>query len=199
MKSAYKARFNSRRVPPFFTALVGAASCASIACGADKGTTPLAKATVPDSAEQVYFGIRHSMVESGVNRGQLQADSALVFDRNNRYEMRGNLVVTIFDSVGALSATITANQATYNVPMGNVEARGNVVVVTTDGKRLDTPQLFYDQRSNRIRSDSAFVFVEPNQRITGSSFITDPKLAFHICNLCTYTGSGGAPGRGGGG
>jgi LPS export ABC transporter protein LptC len=123
----------------------------------------------------------------------------MVFDRNNRYEMRGNLVVTIFDSVGATSATITASEATYHVQIGSIEARGNVVVITNDGKRLDTPQLFYDQRSNRIRSDSAFVFVEPNLRVTGGSFVSDPEMVFSICNVCTYTGSGNTPTRGRGG
>jgi hypothetical protein len=57
-----------------------------------------------------------------------------------------------------------------------MEARGNVVVVTEDGRRLTTEQLRYDQIRNEISSDSAFVLTEPGRRLEGVGFTSDPNM-----------------------
>jgi hypothetical protein len=57
-----------------------------------------------------------------------------------------------------------------------MEARGNVVVVSEDGRRLTTPQLRYDQARNEISSDSAFVLTEPGRRVEGVGFVSDPNM-----------------------
>jgi LPS export ABC transporter protein LptC len=57
-----------------------------------------------------------------------------------------------------------------------MEARGNVVVVSEDGRRLETQQLRYDPARNEISSDSAFVLTEPTQRVSGIGFRADPNL-----------------------
>jgi LPS export ABC transporter protein LptC len=168
------------------------------ACGGDKGTTPPALATKADSAEQVMWGVRHMMNESGVKQAQLNADTAFVFDRHNRFELRGNVRMVLFDSVGLPSATITSREATYDMRRKSMQARGDVVVTTPTGDRLDTSHLVFDQQTNRIRSDSAFTFQQPTQRVTGPrGFTTDPKLQFQTCDSCTYVGTGrvGGPGE----
>ena len=57
-----------------------------------------------------------------------------------------------------------------------MEARGNVVVVSEDGRRLDTQQLRYDPARNEISSDSAFVLTEPTRRLEGIGFVSDPDM-----------------------
>jgi hypothetical protein len=55
-------------------------------------------------------------------------------------------------------------------------ARHNVVVVTEDGRRLTTPELNYNQQINQISSDSAFILTEPNRRLEGVGFRSDPDM-----------------------
>jgi hypothetical protein len=55
-------------------------------------------------------------------------------------------------------------------------ARKNVVVVSEDGRRLTTPELIYNQQRNEISSDSAFVMTEPNRRLEGIGFRSDPNM-----------------------
>ncbi|MEA2705236.1 MAG: hypothetical protein QOH22_24, partial [Gemmatimonadaceae bacterium] len=55
-------------------------------------------------------------------------------------------------------------------------ARKNVVVVTEDGRRLTTPELTYNQQINQISSDSSFVMTEPNRRLEGVGFRSDPDM-----------------------
>jgi hypothetical protein len=57
-----------------------------------------------------------------------------------------------------------------------MEARGNVVVISEDGRRLETPQLRYDPGRNEISGDSAFVLTRPEDILTGIGFVTDPDL-----------------------
>jgi LPS export ABC transporter protein LptC len=169
-------------------AVIGASAAAAIsACGGDKGTTPTAQATMPDSAEQVVFGVQHSMFAAGVKKASLSADSAFVYGRQTRFELRGSIRLLMLDSVGAPRATLTANEATYSTTNHSMVARGNVVVTTTDGKKLDTQHLIYDQIVDKVSSDSAFVILEPTRRVQGTSFRSDPNLQELDCKDCVIT------------
>jgi hypothetical protein len=56
------------------------------------------------------------------------------------------------------------------------EGFGDVVVTTTDGRRLETQQLKYDQARNEISSDSAYVATEGGRRQSGIGFRSDPNM-----------------------
>jgi len=83
---------------------------------------------------------------------------------------------TFFTETGVKDATLTSREGTYNVRSGNMEARGNVVVISEDGRRLETPQLRFDPGRNEISGDSAFVLTRPEDVLTGVGFVTDPNL-----------------------
>jgi LPS export ABC transporter protein LptC len=86
-------------------------------------------------------------------------------------------VRTIFyNSVGAQDAVLTSRRGTYNTRLGSMVARQNVVVASEDGRRLTTSELIYNQPRNEISSDSAFVLTEPNRRLEGIGFRSDPNM-----------------------
>jgi hypothetical protein len=71
-----------------------------------------------------------------------------------------------------------------------------VVVVTVDGRRLETSQLNYNQATNQISSDSAFVLNEPARRLAGIGFESDPDLKnLHVRKVKTGTGTFILPGQ----
>lgn len=141
------------------------------------GTTPVVKGrVVPDSADQVLFGVKFFLTDGGIRRAELVADTAFMYDENTRTELRV-VNTTFFKNSGEKDAVLTSRTGTYNVRLGNMEARGDVVVVATDGRKLSTPHLRYDPTRNEIASDSAFVINESNGRVTeGIGFIGDPDL-----------------------
>jgi LPS export ABC transporter protein LptC len=144
-----------------------------------------------DSADYVWLGVRHFLVNSGVKQGELTADTGYMLDNGNRLEFRGSIRIVVLDSLGVPSATLTSDAARYDIARKLMEARGNVIATTTDGRRLDTQHLVFDQMLNRIRSDSAFVLDEPNQRVTGSRFTSDPQMKLMTCEGgCSYVGTG---------
>lgn len=148
-----------------------------LAACSEKKTLPTARAGSPlaDSADQVMFGAKFNLTDKGLHRARLNADTAYFFDENTRVELE-NVHTTFFNSAGARDAVLTSLRGTYNTRVGMMIARGNVVVVSEDGRRLTTSELSYSQPANQISSDSAFVLTEPNRRLEGIGFRSDPNM-----------------------
>lgn len=150
--------------------LVAAAACQHGAEPTVAPANPLA-----DSADQVMFRISTLVTDQGLLRAKLEADTAFFFGGNSRIVVE-NEHVTFYTTTGAQSAVLTARHGTYDYTRSAMEAQGNVLVVSTDGRRLATQQLRYNQSSNQISSDSAFVLTQPGRTLTGVGFISDPNL-----------------------
>lgn len=147
------------------------------ACKEEKAP-PIAanKQTIADSADQVLFGQRMLITDRGLNRAEIHSDTAYFFDENTRTEMR---IVDgkFFNSQGLLDAVLTSRTGLYNQRLNSLEARGDVVITTIDGRRLETPYVRYDQRVNLVSSDSNFTLTDPDGRkLRGIGFTTDPDL-----------------------
>jgi LPS export ABC transporter protein LptC len=154
----------------FAAALAGLAACQ------DPGATPPVNATASrDTADQTLFGVRLVMADHGVQRATMHADTGFTYEDNSRFELRV-VTSTFFTETGIKDATLTSREGTYNVRSGNMEARGNVVVIAEDGRKLETPQLRFDPGRNEISGDSAFVLTRPEDVLTGIGFVTDPNL-----------------------
>jgi len=139
-------------------------------------TTPVALTSkMADSADQVMFKARSLITDRGLLRAELLADTAFFFDENTRIELIV-VKVTFFTQQGAKSSVLTANEGSYNTRLGSMEGRGNVIVVSVDGRRLVTEQLRYDEVRNEISSDSAFVMTEPGNTLRGIGFVSDPDM-----------------------
>ena len=150
--------------------------CLAVAACQDTGATPPVTArTAVDTADQTLFGVRLVMAEGGVQRAGLQADTGFTYEDNSRFELRV-VRTTFYTETGVKNATLTSRQGTYNVRTGNMEARGNVIVISEDGRRLETPQLRYDPGRNEISGDSVFVLTRPEDVLEGIGFLTDPNL-----------------------
>jgi LPS export ABC transporter protein LptC len=148
------------------------------ACTEDRALPPVAARapSLADSADQVMFLVRHSLADNGVKRGELTADTGYVFQSSSRYEFR-KVRVEFNTPTGVKDGTLTAKRGVYMTRFGQLEAYGDVVVITTDGKKLTSQELRYNQATNEIATDSAFVF-EDGQRIQrGVGLRTDPKLS----------------------
>jgi LPS export ABC transporter protein LptC len=71
---------------------------------------------------------------------------------------------------------LSADRGLYNQRESKLEGYGNVVIVTTEGKRLTSPHMKYLQALNEVSSDSAFTLVEPGRSLSGVGFRADPQL-----------------------
>ena len=160
------------------------------ACSDAQQPPVVARPTMADSADQVMFGVRSAITRDGIRRGELFSDTAFVFDQNARMELRG-VHVRFYTEAGVLQGTLVSREGTFNTRSGVMEARGNAVVTTEDGRQLTSPQLRYQKAEDLILSDSSFVLTTPTERVEGIGFRSDPQLR-NITILRTLGGAGGS-------
>src|SRR5882762_5425987 len=155
----------------FLTILFNAvlASCKS-------GTPVTATQAVLDSADQVLIGMTHYVTESGVLRARVRSDTAYFFSNTQRAELR-NVHVTFYDQTGRPTSTLTSREGTNHWRTGDMEARGNVVVVRDkDAATMKTEVMYYNQVRNEVSSDNRFVWDEPGRHVEGDGFTSDPEF-----------------------
>jgi len=167
------------------------ASILATACNSTSKAPPVSgRSALADSADQVMYGARFNLTDQGVLHAQLQADTAYFFDDNTRVELI-SVNTTFFTNTGVKNAVLTSRRGTYHTNTGLMIARGDVVVNSEDGRQLRSQELIYDQGHNLISSDSAFVLTEPDRRLEGIGFRSDPNmLNIHI--LKARSGTAGA-------
>jgi LPS export ABC transporter protein LptC len=140
------------------------------------GTRVTATQAVLDSADQVLLGMTHYVTDNGVQRARVRADTAYFFSGTQRAELR-NVHVTFYDALGRSTSALTAKEGTHNWRTGDMEARGNVVVVRErDGGTMRTEILHYNEGRNEVSSDKPFVFDAPDRHIVGEGFTSDPEF-----------------------
>ena len=164
---------------------------AAAACTDTKAPPVVSKDPAVDSADQVMFGVRQFLTKSGVRQAQLLSDTALVFDEGTRIMLRKVRLTFFNGETGVQSAVLVAKRGKYDTRNQVMEGNGDVVVTTTDGRRLETEQLKFDQARNEISSDSAYVATEGGRRQSGIGFRSDPNMN-NVRILRQTRGVGGA-------
>lgn len=151
-----------------------------------RGVLPLAvallaascqKATEPDTgdfqsvpADMMVVGMQQNITAAGIRVGLLKGDTALVYDDSSMVKVK-NVDLTIFDQqTGEQRAHLTSREGDFNQQSQYMIARGNVVLVTNDGKRIETEELNYNPESKRIWSTVETTLIEPGSRIVGDGF-----------------------------
>jgi LPS export ABC transporter protein LptC len=141
----------------------------------DSGVKPTTTVQAPDSADQVLEGFSHYVTNEGILRSRVEADTAFFYEPTQVTELH-NVKVVFFDVKGAESSTLTARRGTYRWQDGSMEAKGDVVVVSPDGRRLSTSVLRYDNATNLITTDQHFTFDRGEEHLEGNSFRSDPDF-----------------------
>ncbi|MEN9791006.1 MAG: hypothetical protein RLZZ63_664 [Gemmatimonadota bacterium] len=158
--------------------LLVVASVIGAACGRGaERTSSAVSGGLLDTADQVAFGFRTLVTDGGLLRAEVFADTALFQNQNTKIVL---LRVTgdFFGATGAKAATATSRRGSFDTRSSTLEAFGDVVVTSVDGRVLRTPYIRYDRSSNQVYSDSSFVLTEPGEReMRGIGFRTDPSLS----------------------
>ena len=160
---------------PRVAAVAVLAAMGTLGCeetGARPTTTIQAAA---DSADQILEGFSHYVTNDGVRRTRVEADTAFFYENTQLTDLR-NIKVTFYDLKGEEGSTLTAKRGTYRWQNGSMDAEGNVLVVSPDGRRLRTQTLRYDNAANQISTDQRFTFDRGTEHLEGNSFRSDPDF-----------------------
>ena len=170
-------------------AVIAVGVLATAACSR-QGSKPPVKtgASLADSAEQVMQNVHYVLTSGGIQRGELFADSAYIFDDNTRYILKSPRT-TFNTEAGVKNGTMRADRGRYNLRQQVLEGFGDVVITSTEGRKLTSPYVKYNQALNEVSSDTNFTMVEPGRTLSGIGFKADPQLQ-HLQVLRAPRGQG---------
>lgn len=156
--------------------MASAAVWAAIVLACDGTERPLTVLPDGDSADQILYGMEHLATTDGVLRVRLRADSGYYYESTQTWELFV-LDVLFYSSMGEHTSTVTSEEGTYELRTKNMQARGNVVGVTPEGRRLTTSVLNYEATLDELNGPEPFVFDAPGQHLEGASFRADPDFS----------------------
>ena len=145
--------------------------------------TPVADASIMGiDADVVTTGMVSYLTAGGVREGRVEADTAYAYYDSATVVLKGMRLV-FFAADGSERATVTADGGEMEENTDRMVARGNVIlIVHSDGRRIETAELNYDPNRDRIWSDSATVQTLASGQVTrGTAFESD--LEFKNFNL----------------
>jgi len=115
------------------------------------------KKFIDEEIEPDVVGIRVEVLHSDSARLIMKLVTPLFKEFNSakerRQEFPEGVHVWLYEITGELRAEITANRARHDLETGVIEANGNVVVIDAEGKKLETEQLFFDQKKGEVYSN----------------------------------------------
>jgi LPS export ABC transporter protein LptC len=126
--------------------------------------------------EQQFFDYRLIESASGVRQWVLQSE------RMDKYAGQQDVeLVTIhmdFFKAGAHFSVLTADSGSANLETKNIHTWGNVVVVTDDGRKLETEELFFNNETELIHNDVFNRFTRDGDVLTGIGLEATPDLEY---------------------
>src|SRR3954469_19855081 len=170
------------RVPriTMLSALVAAMILAASACRGANEPPVAAKATVADSADQVFFGAKYLLTSKGIQRGDLTADTAYILDDQTRFDLR--IAHAVFTTeMGTPQGTMDAKKGIYSTRTQILEGWGDVVVKLVDGRTLKSPHVIYNQVTHQISSDTTYSISGSQGTQTGIGFTSNQTFTTFKC------------------
>lgn len=122
----------------------------------------------------IIFGMVAYMTSAGVREGRVQADTAYTYADSMHVDLRG-MTAVFFDENGNERATVTGREGEWDQESDRMIARGDVVLlVHTDGSRIESAEINYDPSIDRVWSDSATVRTLADGTVqSGTAFESD--------------------------
>lgn len=154
--------------------LVGLGLLASVG-GCHGRSTPVAsdeELRIPDQ-EARDFTLTESA--AGTKNWTLRANYAAMFNREHKVDAR-TVKIDFFDAEGTLYSTLTADRGEVDQRTNDLEARGNVRVVTKNGVAMETDSLRFMNRTGKILSDGFVRVTRQGDVLTGFGFESDATL-----------------------
>jgi len=144
--------------------------------GTDQTDTSMVADPAEDLPEQQFFDYRLIESAAGVRQWVLESDEMQKFSGQ-----RPALLITVnmdFYRDGEYFSTLTADSGRANLQTKDIHTWGNVVVVTRDGRRLETSELFFSNETQLIHNDVFDRFTREDDVVTGIGLEATPDLEY---------------------
>ena len=145
-----------------------------VGCESEKSPVP-SSADMTRTPDQLILDFALTETQEGRKLWILRAERAKIFDSSNEIDL-DTLVVDFFDELEAHTSTLTSHHGVINRTSHNMQAFGEVVIVTDEGLRLESDEALWLNRPGQIVSDAPVRFTRGRNVLTGVGFASDPSL-----------------------
>ena len=144
-------------------------------CGAERPSQ--ISASSEDLPDQEVSDFVLTETDQGAPQWTLYARHAATYNATHVIKAR-DIRVDFFDAKGARSSELVAREGEINQRSRDMTARGNVVLETTEGTRMSTEVMRFDNRRQKIvvPDDQKVRVARAGDVLTGFGFESDPEL-----------------------
>ena len=149
-----------------------------VATGCEEKIKPSVLGGVSSAAlpSQESWNATVTFTDSGIVKAILKAGHIAQFEGSKLTLLDKGVHVDFFDERGAHSSVLTSLTGKVDENTNNLEADGNVVVVSDSGVVVETEKLLWDNQRQIIRSDEFVKITSPKEHLEGHGFESDQSL-----------------------
>ncbi len=147
---------------------LAAAGCTGI----PKANPTSSKGDMPD---QEVTDVVLTETDAGHPEWTLYAKWAATYTARNVVVAR-DIRVDFYNDKGARSSELTAREGEIQQLTRDMTARGNVVLTTTEGTRMNTEEMHFSNSGQLITSDQLVRIERPGETLEAVGFSSDPEL-----------------------
>lgn len=151
---------------------VGLAGCNSQQTASIDQSTPTDSISRPDSE---LSGAKIYLYDKGQVTAEIVAEKIVKFQSLDS-TMAYVLDIDIYDSTGQVTTEVVGDSGIIRESAGNLHIYGNVVVATEDGRKLETDSLYWDSKTDQIKTDAFVKLTTGKNIITGWGMKADKRL-----------------------
>lgn len=116
--------------------------------------------------------------DSGITRYRINADRWQIFDKATPpyWNFERGIYIEKFDELLNVNASLRSDYAQYDEEAQIWRLEGNVYAVNQEGEVFETPLLFWNQKTERVYSDSAIRITRESSIIEGVGFESNQEM-----------------------
>ncbi len=148
-------------------------------CNGQEGSSPVLSRDNSDGKpvpEQQFFDYKLIETEQGIRQWVLKSNEMQKFP--NQTDVLLVTVTMDFFRDGEHFSVLTADSGLANPNTHDVHTWGSVVILTNDGRKLETEELFFDNKTELIHNDVFDRFTRKGDVITGIGLEATPDLEY---------------------
>lgn len=144
-------------------------------CGVKLGRNDREKRNLPSVIMQDF--VYAFTEDSGYREWEVKSAQAKIFEDNNIVYLY-NLTMTFFSESNQIQSVLIANKGIVNQNSRNLQAEGEVYILSSNQSQLITEKVYWDQERKLFFSETnkLVTFIRPTQKILGYNMITDSEL-----------------------
>jgi LPS export ABC transporter protein LptC len=152
--------------------------CICLFFGCEEKTLPSVISTIDSRTlpQQESWNSTIVVSDSGRISAIIVAGYIRVSELSQQTQMSQGVKVRFFNREGKQNSVLTSDEGSVDEATNNLEARKNVVVVSSDSSRMTTEQLFWDNKRQLIYTPEYVKIKTIKEKMNGHGFESDQSL-----------------------